>query len=645
MPASWATAVPRRYDPRRSAPIMPNRTPALLVPAVGVALLTVLALAGYLGPYLSADDLAVDDAGQHVWWAQRAWDADLVAHSELARYFASDAASPLAWRPLIVGLGHVGEIQAVAEWANVAVVGLTVVAVYALGRRTAAAGGFGPEAAAWGGLAAAAGFLLTRPQLLLYETILLQRSFATGIAAVALWSLLAGRLLWLGVAFLAAALLYPVLVPVLGLVAVVHEMPRLVRDRRPPPGWLWPTAGGLLAIALVLLVRDVPDAYGTMIDGETARGMPIFGNDGRSAVFLDKLHVRLLKHGRTGLGVNDRGLLVAGLTLAAALVLAGTRRVPRLAWVTAGVSLALFAAAHLTLFRLYLPNRHVHATLPLAWAMLLALAAAAGAERYAALARRRALPTGPAARTAAIALLLIASAAYMAPEVSRVRGKIGRNAADAAHAAVRRLPPDAVVAGMPEDVDLIGLRTGRAPLITRETTQAYYPGYYRQTVLPRLRDAIAARYADDWATVDRLHERYGVTVWWHVAEDPTDLPREEPFRSLARRAHDDLEGRPPVLDRPPPGRVLLRDGRVTLIRVGPGKQMGDTGPEPKSVSRCESTAYDEQAEAGDAKYDAAGQSTPAQVAAELAAVVAAWPLLDPADRRRIVALARRVSGL
>ena len=560
-----ATAVPGRYSPRRPASPMLNRTPARLAPAVGAALLTVLALAGYLGPFLAADDLAVDDAGQHVWWAQRAWDADPLAHSELARYFASDAASPIAWRPMIVGLGHVGEIQAVAECANVIVVVLTVVAVYALGRRTAIAGGFASTAAAWGGLAAAAGFLLTRPQLLLYETILLQRSFATGIAAVALWALLAGRLLWLGVAFVAAALIYPVLVPVLGLIAVAHEAPRLVRDRRLPRGWVWPTVGGVAALVLVLVVRDVPDAYGSMVSGDAARGMPIFGTDGRSAVFHDKLHVRLLKHGRTGLGVSDRGLLYAALTVAAAVLLAGGRRIPRLTWITAGVSLGLFALSHLTLFLLYLPNRHVHTTLPLAWAMLLAVAAAGGAERY----RRRRLPSGPAVQTLVLAVLLIAAAVHVAPEASRLQGKVGRDNDEAAIAAVRRMPPGTVVAGLPEDVDLIGLRTGRVPLITRETTQAYYPGYYEDVVLPRLRAAFAARHAADWATVDALHERYGVTVWWHVAAEEDKLPREEPFRSLSRAARARVGDRTPALDRPPPDRVLLRDGGVTLIRVGP----------------------------------------------------------------------------
>src|SRR5690606_1716407 len=65
-----------------------------------------------------------------------------------------------------------------------------------------------------------------------------QRTFTLPLVLLALMSLVARRYAWVGVAWLGAALFYPVVLPLLGIAAGVVFLRELVVERRMPDAWI-----------------------------------------------------------------------------------------------------------------------------------------------------------------------------------------------------------------------------------------------------------------------------------------------------------------------------------------------------------------------------------------------------------------------
>ncbi len=523
------------------------------------------------GIMLVRNDALEDDSAQHTFWAQRAWDSRILEVDPLARYFASDAAAPFGYYWTLQGLSRLGEIQLMTELAELPLIAVTLVLVWMLGRRVA-------NGSPSGGLAAV---VLTLTLPMLHESLrvaLLQRHFTIGIHALALLGLLERRLWMPGLALLVAALFYPIAIATVGLIVVVHELWQLARTRMLPAGWYWGFGLGLIALGF-FIARDVPEAYGFLVTLEQAKEMPIFSNDGRSAFFHDDPWHYFVTSGRSGMGssvLELAGMLIVSVGL---IALAGWRRVPRLAWLTLLVGLVLWAAAHAVLYKLYLPQRHVVTTLPLAFIMLVAATIEPALRRARAIFWRRAA-SRPGCRPfpwlASPTPLVAAATAFIA--VAGFQGLIGlywtyRNVNSTPHRAgvmeyLRTLPPEALYAGPPNLMDNFPLRTGRAALASRESMQAYYPDYYYAISRPRMRATMEAIEADTWEEVDRLYDEYGVRVFvWeelHMEYEPTEQPQLM-FREAARAANPGE----PVLNDPPPDRILYQDDLTTLIRVGP----------------------------------------------------------------------------
>jgi hypothetical protein len=591
-----------------AAAAIPRSRLAAWIPILATGLLLLGYLPARLGPVVLHQHMTADDSGQHVWWAQRAWGGYPAAYDEVAEYFASSAAAPPAWYWLMQGLGRLGELQRVAELTNAVVVFATAWVVFALGRR-ATLGTRGPAgeedpapgiavAALWAGLGAVALYLFLRAGSRLHESILLQRSFATILFAGTLWALISRRIAWLAVVFVSTALVYPVLIAAIGLTAIVHECVMLARTRRLPRGWIVTTVGGLIALTLILVVREVPDRFGPMVTAEQARQMAVFGPEGRSSIWGTPWMENYFTHSRTGIGFTPVQLVIGLLMGGIAIGLAGVRRVPAAVWVTAGVALFLWTAARLTLFDLYLPNRHTRIPLQMAWVTLIAAGIGAAALRWRDLAIAR--PRVPAGRVAQVTAALLVLAYGIYKQGPRLHARVTQTENPAyleTYDFLRQLPPEAVVAGFPRHVDLLSLRIGRPVLISRETTQAYYLEYYNDIVLPRLRDVIRAYYSPDWADVDRLYDLYGVRVIFYRNHQLNYTPDEEPFRSIALHHWRALGDREPALYRPPADRLLFAAGDVQVIRVGPPDDELPREPIPSEILQILTTmppppAYD-----------------------------------------------------
>jgi hypothetical protein len=81
---------------------------------------------------------------------------------------------------------------------------------------------------------------------------------------------------------------------------------------------------------------------------------------------------------------------------------------------------------------------------------------------------------------------------------------------------LRTLAPDTVVLAPPVQSDSVPAFSGRRVLMNREYALAYHLGYYRE-VQQRVRDGIAAYYAETPQPIVALGDSYGVTA---VIVDP-----------------------------------------------------------------------------------------------------------------------------
>ena len=519
-----------------------------------------------------------EDLGQHAFWAQRAWGGNPTEYSEVARYFASEAAAPIGYHWIMRGLGLLGDVQAAGDVLNVALAAAMAVWLAVLCGKIARS--------RWVMPIIAIVFFAIFPNQRLIEDSFLQRTFAVPLLLMCMWGLHHRQMAWVGLSMIGCVLLYPITLATVGAIAVTHELFMLARTRRMPPGWIAGLVLGLVA-ARLLSLRHVPEQFGPMVTYEQAKSMPIFSNEGRSSIFLENRYRYWFTGSRTSIGFTPQQLLLGVGTLLAAGFLAKWRRIPPLVWTIIGVSLALFFAAHATLFDLYLPNRHTRITLPLAWFMLLAIALAGGWTRLRVALRRQWRGSTSAERRfkfhrVAGGALVLALALAIYDGGSRTLVKLTDwepQSEIRIHDWLRHTPPGTLVAGMPDDISRLTLQTGRPTLITRESTQAYYLGFYNDIVLPRLRDTNNAFYATDWETVDELYEKYGVRVFYFRAHNYQRLPYEEPFRTLARIPASKLDGKVPVMYDPPIDRVLYQAADMYLIRVGPPFAKGEVPPQ------------------------------------------------------------------
>jgi hypothetical protein len=311
------------------------------------------------------------------------------------------------------------------------------------------------------------------------------------------------------------------------------------------------------AVAGLLLAPTVlgSSAFGPTVDAQTARMMPEFGPNGRNAFFTPDRYAYWIVSYRSGLDLRVSDALWPGLpifyellALACALPLAmAFRRLrpappdrPSLAPAAALVcqvivgSLLLFLAAHLLLFRLYLPARFVAWTIPLALAIAGGIGIAALTEWLAGVGRRG-LPL--------VAILLVGGLVLYPAHFD---GNFVRDRTPEVSAYLRTLPPETVVLAPPIEADSIPAFSGRRVVMNREYALAYQLGFYRE-VERRVRDGIAAYYAESPREIVELADRLGVGA---VVVDPAAFDRSaaaevwagsfEPYTSLVL---DRLQGR------------------------------------------------------------------------------------------------------
>lgn len=240
---------------------------------------------------------------------------------------------------------------------------------------------------------------------------------------------------------------------------------------------------------------------GDVVSAAEARRMAEFDEGGRTAFFLENPITYWLLAKRSGAlpePVLRHVLLVAAVALAALrwqrLPLAARRL--SLAAIIAG--LILWAAAHATLFTLYLPGRYSLIGERVAFCVL----AGAGLAAW--------LPSQPSRLWKGLAAALVALPLLALLVPPRTLTLISVPEAPRLMAALGETPKNSLVAGFSRDLDDIPASSLRRVLTAREYHLPYDMAY-ALAMRDRLADTAAAVFASGPEGVEALVQRYGVT--------------------------------------------------------------------------------------------------------------------------------------
>lgn len=352
----------------------------------------------------------------------------------------------------------------------------------------------------------------------------------------------------------------------------------LVKSGR--PYIVFTAAFGLTLTCLWPYLHSV-GAFGPLVTYAQARQMPEFGPDGRVPFFFQSLW---------GYWVGGNGGIHTPPTrppwfLAAFLwpvlrlfpnqfpLLNAVPRGARPMAQMAGAGLLLFLAAHLFLFRLYLPNRYTHPTMRVlltlaAGGVLLALVDAALRWAETRSEQRRSFSKVAAVGLSSILLGLVLGVPLLVPKfptASYVKG---------AHADLYRFfvrqPLTTRIASLSDEANNLPTFCRRTLIVGAECAVPFHPAYY----LP-LRDRglqlARAQYSADPSVVQQCVRDQKIDFWLldRSAFSPTYAQGSRLLRQLSMSVpHEVLgsvKGVTPVLQHPPQGSVAFENAKFLVI--------------------------------------------------------------------------------
>ena len=535
--------------------------------AIGLAIATAL----WVGPALLRPDLFEDDATQHIWWLYRYADPALFRGDVMVDYFRTMA--PLGYRAIYGVVARFVDALFAAKLLS----GLLYLASGWLAWQIGTSVG-GRDNRAARGLLLVVSFVFVvfveRATAAVLEPLAFQRTFALPILLLCLWALIARRYRWAGVSWLASALLYPAVLPLVGLMSGCVFLRDLVRDRRMPDAWIFNSACAVAAVAAALLGIPQAGALGPAFTYSEAVGMPEYGPNGRLQLHLSNAFVAdLVRYHTMGLGTSPYFLVA--LTAAVVFVWwrGKSRLIPFAAWAMLGTGLALWALLRLfpaqLMFGLYLPNRHSKWAIAAFAIVVFAAAAYSVLELIVGLVRNRdgriaggAVPAWALSSGAVLAMGLL-----LWPDARSIIATPVDRDLENVYAFIAQLPKDTLVAAHPTLADDIPLRSRRSVLTSTETSMPWLKGYYA-IVKPRVEASLRAAYATDIADLDAQLAPFGVGVFvtgpmvWSETKylEPYD---SELFQDLLARGRD----KGFALREPPPDRVLYRSGDYYVLSV------------------------------------------------------------------------------
>ena len=478
----------------------------------------------------AADYVVQDDVRQHVFWMQRFVDPQLFPNDLIADYFQSIA--PWGYRQFYRLFAAIG-VQPLLL-SKLLPVGLSLIsAAYAFGV------GMQLLPVPFAGFLAS---LLTAQLLWTHDDVVsaTPRAFLPPLFLAFLYYLLR-RDRPAPKAFLAAALLpclgtialeglfYPQYVLVFAGVALLQLVSwrqgklRLSQEKQD-----YQFVGVCLGVAALVLLPIAlsHSAYGSVISGVESRQSPEFAEGGRNEFWVSNAAQFWLWADRSGLLPAFHSYLLAiGLLLPLILWLAhryptrfplAQRVSPKIdvLWQITAVAIALFCAAHLLLFKLYLPSRYSGYALRFVLVFATAIGLAIVLDALWHWLRQQPQPQIYQRSLVWGATLLLGSALLFFPAYTKDQARDSYFVGDAAkiYRFFAQQPKDVMIASLTREADNLPTFAGRSVLVSREYGLSYQVGYLWQ-FRRRAIELINAQYSLDPVALDAFIQTYRIDFW------------------------------------------------------------------------------------------------------------------------------------
>ena len=434
------------------------------------------------------------DARQHVFWTYRYADPGLFPNDPLVDFIASPRFDPPGYSALYAVGVRVLDALIFSKLLGLALCSVVAWAAYRLGKR-------------WGG--DLSGFLaVLAAGGLMFDNLRggLPRAFAFPILLLGLLAVAGKRRFAFGLTFVVAALFYPPMIFNLAALALFF-LPSLLRT---PWATILRLGGPTLVAAGITLASYGGGGeadFGRFIDAETAKARPEFQENGRAEFWVEdsvRFWLGDWSYNRSACGLlsNQVMLPLLGLLLVAVVRRKKFVAPPLLGWLFLSGGL-LFLLAHALLFRLFLPSRYTLYAWPAALGILLAINLGTWIGDYGLLVRHRGR-----VRAAMVGLTLLVLASLLAGSLAK--SKAPEPDEVALYEAISALPNDCLVAGRPEVLDDVPLRSRRRVLINRELSLPYYEHHDRR-VRERTEASLHLGFGSDANRFRDLAAHYGVT--------------------------------------------------------------------------------------------------------------------------------------
>lgn len=288
--------------------------------------------------------------------------------------------------------------------------------------------------------------------------------------------------------------------------------------------YLFCTTGLGVAFLVMLPYALDKSEFGPTYTAAEAKLMGEFAADGRNAFFRPN-PIDYWLTGR-GSGIFPKSLFTpvthcAGLLLPLLLQFRSTfplaNHIQSKIWLLLQLflaSLAMFFAAHATVFKLYQPGRYTAYSLRIIIVLMSAIALTLiidGVAHWASKAEPNFSPKNLVAliTTAVIAIAVVCYPGLVKkfPTVGYVEGKMPE-----LYKFFQQQPKDILIASIAPEVDYLPTFSQRSVLVGKEYAVPYQKGYYSR-FRQRVSDLIRAQYTDDRSVLQNFIKTYGVDFW------------------------------------------------------------------------------------------------------------------------------------
>jgi hypothetical protein len=282
--------------------------------------------------------------------------------------------------------------------------------------------------------------------------------------------------------------------------------------------YLLPAAGLAIALLVLLPYAGQTSVFGPTYTGAEARAMPEFQKGGRLAFF----HEGFLRYWVTGKGSGMATWTFLPITISLGFLLPILAmfpgRFPLMKQVTRSVallpkilvvSIALFFAAHLLLFKLYFPSRYTVQPLRVVLALAAGISLVAILEAVFRQARQYLAIRGRSVAVVIASAVVLALAIYPVFSPSMLDTRYINGKYTGLYEFIQRQPKETLIASLAQEADNFPVFTRRPILVGQEYSLPLHKGFYIQ-MKERAVDLINAHYAADLGELQGFIKKYGV---------------------------------------------------------------------------------------------------------------------------------------